>query len=107
MPDYIADSYTRAEPLVREISDQVASLVTRAERNVADLQKVSAGLGQLADPFQQGGYLETVQFIKNRVNANPQDEAWRALDKRLDKIIADYRAAKAKVDNILDAISRA
>ncbi len=100
---FIADSYTRADAIMDEIVERVSAFITEGNKAAANIAKVRDGLDQL-DNASPAGYLETVQFIKAQVAANPGDAAWAAMDAKLDKVIADFQAAKTRFTTMAAAI---
>lgn len=101
---FIADSYVRADDALRRISEQVSSYVTTGESAMATIAKVRDDLATMETGFPNG-WLETVQFINQQADANPNDEAWQDLKRRTDKIVADFRSAKDRFEAVRDAIS--
>ncbi len=101
---YIPDSYTTAEPIVREIAEQVVHIDQKAKGSIAAITAAVSALSNLASAYPQG-YLETVQLIKQNVAATPDDPAWKDLDEKLDKIIQDYLALSTRLQAVEAAIA--
>ncbi len=100
---FIADSYVRADDALNRISQQVSSYITTGESAMTTLAQVRDDLSRMDNAFPHG-WLETAQFINQQAAANPDDEAWQHMKRRMDKIIADFQAASVRFDGIATAI---
>lgn len=101
---YQADSYVRAKSLLNELITNILHNVSQAEKAAATIAQVADNLDAMELPYPQG-YMQLATYIINQSGAHPNDPAWQAMKAEMEKIISDFKAAKAHYAAMTAAIN--
>jgi len=101
---FTPDSFMQAEAAVAKIVSEATREIERYEQKAHDIGLIAARLAEMSQAAPTG-WLGAVTYINDQVTANPGDADWVDIKGRMDKIVGDFTAAKARVDSAVAALS--
>ena len=92
-------TFTEASAALDEIAGETTGHKGNKERLIADLHHVQVNVTAMGPTWTAA-----VSYIDQEAAANPGDDDWQRLKSVKDKMVADFIAEKAAVDDLIAAI---